>query len=384
MRDGTDKMPYKTEYGSHYHMTYGCHGATIACDAAGLSPCSDCCGSGGGGAGNTQTGDDTGFAEGTASGVMADSSSDGLPVESYGGDDAGGASDSRDGSVVGVIGRLRAWASRHANPVGSRHLPPSQRMTDLRERWDGIEQACDEAMREVAAQRFSQRPSPAEAKELSTHLMRPRTGDVVDIGFSRKLAESATIIVQWADNSRPLPHRPMGCQVDIRDVSDDGMHPTRSATVTAYSLLEAPPDMRRRGFPGIACRTEFLCGKGRIRDIRYRGIESPIWAYGETESHVSLVPLSEEEWRRATAICDSYGHDGGDATDGRIGDDVGELAGRGELLGRKVSGTAGYDEANGMFRQACESREGRTVELDSFEVVSSQWNLECDRMSRWR
>lgn len=37
-------MPFKTQYGSHYHMTYGCHGATIPCDTKGLTPCSDCCG----------------------------------------------------------------------------------------------------------------------------------------------------------------------------------------------------------------------------------------------------------------------------------------------------------------------------------------------------
>lgn len=40
-------MPfYKTAYGSHYHMTMGCHGAAIPCDAAGLAPCSDCCSDG--------------------------------------------------------------------------------------------------------------------------------------------------------------------------------------------------------------------------------------------------------------------------------------------------------------------------------------------------
>lgn len=39
-------MPYRTKSGSHYHETYGCHGATIPCDAAGLEPCSDCCGAG--------------------------------------------------------------------------------------------------------------------------------------------------------------------------------------------------------------------------------------------------------------------------------------------------------------------------------------------------
>lgn len=37
-------MPYKTEHGSHYHETWGCHGATIPCGTEGLTPCSDCCG----------------------------------------------------------------------------------------------------------------------------------------------------------------------------------------------------------------------------------------------------------------------------------------------------------------------------------------------------
>lgn len=39
------RMPYKTEYGTHYHKTLGCHGATIPCNTAGLTPCSDCCNS---------------------------------------------------------------------------------------------------------------------------------------------------------------------------------------------------------------------------------------------------------------------------------------------------------------------------------------------------
>lgn len=41
-------MPYKTPYGTHYHLTYGCHGATESCGTEGLTPCSDCCGAGGG------------------------------------------------------------------------------------------------------------------------------------------------------------------------------------------------------------------------------------------------------------------------------------------------------------------------------------------------
>lgn len=40
-------MPFKTPYGSHYHTTYGCHGATEACGTEGLTPCSDCCGGAG-------------------------------------------------------------------------------------------------------------------------------------------------------------------------------------------------------------------------------------------------------------------------------------------------------------------------------------------------
>lgn len=51
-------MPFKTRYGSHYHMTEGCHGATIPCGTEGLMPCSDCCvgerkGSGAGAAGGS-------------------------------------------------------------------------------------------------------------------------------------------------------------------------------------------------------------------------------------------------------------------------------------------------------------------------------------------
>lgn len=62
-------MPYKTKCGSHYHETYGCHGATIPCDAAGLTPCSDCCGKAGavGGTPSAASGG-SGTAGGTPSG----------------------------------------------------------------------------------------------------------------------------------------------------------------------------------------------------------------------------------------------------------------------------------------------------------------------------
>lgn len=49
-------MPYKTQYGSHYHMTEGCHGATIPCGTEGLTPCSDCCGTGSESGGNGSNG----------------------------------------------------------------------------------------------------------------------------------------------------------------------------------------------------------------------------------------------------------------------------------------------------------------------------------------
>ena len=41
-------MPFKTQYGTHYHMTEGCSGATIPCGTEGLEPCAICCGNGGG------------------------------------------------------------------------------------------------------------------------------------------------------------------------------------------------------------------------------------------------------------------------------------------------------------------------------------------------
>ena len=37
-------MPWKTPYGTHYHMQEGCHNAHIPCDTKGLTPCADCCG----------------------------------------------------------------------------------------------------------------------------------------------------------------------------------------------------------------------------------------------------------------------------------------------------------------------------------------------------
>jgi len=58
-------MPYKTRYGSHYHMTEGCHGATIPCDTGGLTPCSDCCGRGEGTGNDKGPGDSAGMVGGS-------------------------------------------------------------------------------------------------------------------------------------------------------------------------------------------------------------------------------------------------------------------------------------------------------------------------------
>lgn len=73
-------MPYyRTMYGTHYHMEYGCHGATIACDTNGLSPCSDCCGQGEtitlGGSTPSQASEDAFVAGGTPTPDLAGSAS---------------------------------------------------------------------------------------------------------------------------------------------------------------------------------------------------------------------------------------------------------------------------------------------------------------------
>lgn len=54
-------------------MTEGCHGATIPCDTAGLTPCSDCCGTGPDNArGGATGGTGTGLGAGTATGASSD------------------------------------------------------------------------------------------------------------------------------------------------------------------------------------------------------------------------------------------------------------------------------------------------------------------------
>lgn len=73
-------MPFKTKHGSHYHMTEGCHGATIPCDTTGLTPCSDCCGkASAGGHGESQSigiGGGSGFAGDTGEYVADDTRQD--------------------------------------------------------------------------------------------------------------------------------------------------------------------------------------------------------------------------------------------------------------------------------------------------------------------
>ena len=84
-------MPYRTRYGSHYHMEEGCHGASIPCDMNGLEPCSDCCGSRGGGGGGMPIG-----------GVAADQDPGIVPEVTA--DDKGGAGENVTG-ISGTTGR---------------------------------------------------------------------------------------------------------------------------------------------------------------------------------------------------------------------------------------------------------------------------------------
>ena len=79
-------MPFRTEFGTHYHMMEGCHGATIPCGTEGLTPCSDCCGGGGDklgtGAGGTASGGspDDGYDD-----VSSDSRGESSPERAEGG-----------------------------------------------------------------------------------------------------------------------------------------------------------------------------------------------------------------------------------------------------------------------------------------------------------
>lgn len=52
-------MPYKTPFGSHYHLKVGCNGAFIPCGTSGLVPCSVCCGLGSKGADGGEAGTGT-------------------------------------------------------------------------------------------------------------------------------------------------------------------------------------------------------------------------------------------------------------------------------------------------------------------------------------
>lgn len=95
-------MPYKTQYGKHYHETYGCHGATIPCGTAGLEPCSDCCCHAGEGSG----------AQGSAGGV----SSGGASAAS-GHEGSYDSQDGTDGHIASISeGSLKktVWGSHYA------------------------------------------------------------------------------------------------------------------------------------------------------------------------------------------------------------------------------------------------------------------------------
>lgn len=88
-------MPFKTQYGKHYHMTQGCHGATIPCSMEGLEPCSDCC-DGSQGAGGP------GGSAGGGAGALAGSVADAFPAPEASEGDAPAAAG--NGPLAGMPG----------------------------------------------------------------------------------------------------------------------------------------------------------------------------------------------------------------------------------------------------------------------------------------
>ena len=106
-------MPYRTQYGSHYHMSRGCHGAEIPCDTSGLAPCSDCCG---GPAGTNGSG---AFGGGVAPGAGSH------PGDPYAGgqyaDMGGGTSDAA--AAAWVSGLHRVVGSGFAPSVATQPMP---------------------------------------------------------------------------------------------------------------------------------------------------------------------------------------------------------------------------------------------------------------------
>lgn len=177
-----------------------------------------------------------------------------------------------------------------------------------------------------------------------------------------------------------LPARPMGASLEKVDIQTGDYFPTRAATVTGYSLVEAPPELRRRGIRGIACRMGLRCDRGRLGlSGGYEGIDNFLYGYRDAEPTTTLVPLSREAWERAKAMCDAYEAEGGPEFSSRPSDLVGDVIARDEEYGEEriiegeVSETPGCDAIRELFDAAAEEAGTRVASYDSFELRPRDW-----------
>ena len=118
-------MPYRTPYGSHYHETYGCCGATEACGTAGLEPCSICCGAAGSDP-STGGGEASGGTVGAAGADAGDApyEIEASPVDDAGQETSGEGEDER--SVQQVILDAMGMSRDGADAVASGTLAAPQ------------------------------------------------------------------------------------------------------------------------------------------------------------------------------------------------------------------------------------------------------------------
>ena len=130
-------MPYKTKYGSHYHMEEGCHGATIPCDTNGLEPCSDCCGTkGDGGAAGGSSG---GSAGGAPTGGFGESASYEVPQDGGATSDGPSSVDEEQETTI----KLSDGSSVVSGPDGIRYIIDADGVTSLAWGNEKVEELSD-------------------------------------------------------------------------------------------------------------------------------------------------------------------------------------------------------------------------------------------------